>query len=158
MPRTSRSSATLRVLGAQVGVRRRDRLELDPVAEPVDVVEVDAHVAPEQQAPPLDDLAGDAERRAQRGDRRLGVGDVGEVIGGQARGGGVGALVADELGAGVLDPELEPAVARAEVHVALVQRPLVGRAVGEGGAQRRLGVGIARLELDVAPGVHRCGL
>ncbi len=147
-----------RVLGGEVRLGGRDRLQLHPAAEAVDIVEVDAHVAPEQQPAALDDLDGDAERRAQRRERGLGVRDVGQVVGGEARGGGVRALVADELRARVLDAELEAAVARSEVDVALVQDALVGRAVRQGGLQRRCRIGVARLELDVAPGVHRSGL
>ena len=85
MPRTSRSSATFACSAARSESGGATASSSTQCPRPVDVVEVDAHVAPQQQAAPLDDLDRDAERRVERGGRRLRIGDVGEVVGGQPR-------------------------------------------------------------------------
>ena len=66
MPSASLQPRDLLVLGRQVGVRRRDALELDERAESRDRVEVDADALPQQQAA----LLVDDHERAERGVER----------------------------------------------------------------------------------------
>src|SRR6185312_15229139 len=59
------------VLASQVGVRRRDRLELNERAELLNVVEVDTNVLPQKQTTLLGHGNLDAERRGQGCEQRL---------------------------------------------------------------------------------------
>ena len=59
-------------LVGEVGIRGRDALELEEVPEVLDLVEVDAHVLPQQQVTLLLDHRERAEARLQRGLERRG--------------------------------------------------------------------------------------
>ena len=53
MPSSLAQPLDLVALSAEIGVRLRDSLELEVAAEPLHLVEVDAHALPEQHAAPL---------------------------------------------------------------------------------------------------------
>jgi hypothetical protein len=148
----------LRALLGEVRVRRRDRLQLEELPEPLDVVEVDAHVLPLQQPPPLGDDDAHAARRGEPGDGGGRIGDLDQVVARQAHLGAVRALVGDQVAQRPVRPrllaQLEPPVGDAEVGVALQQRALVGGAGGQGHGQGGRGVAVDRLELDVAAGLR----
>ena len=73
MPSAALEARDLLALGRQVRLGRRDALELDERAEPVDGVEVDAHALPQQQVALLLDHHERAERRVERRAQLVGV-------------------------------------------------------------------------------------
>ena len=83
----------------QVGIRHRDALELDEVAEVLHAVEVDADRLPEQQMAFLLDHGEDAEARFQRRFQRRCVVDRDQAIARFPRFVGVDPVVLDERGA-----------------------------------------------------------
>ena len=87
-----------------------------------------------------------------------GVGDRDEAIAGDACGRRVGAVVGDQRRpARILLAQLQAAVRDGEVGVALAQQALVARTGPQGPLERAGGVGVVRLELDVAGGIHAPG-
>ena len=90
---------TLVELVGEVGVRGRDALELDEVAEVLDLVEVDADALPQQQVALLLDHGEHAEAGFQRGLERRRVVDRDQPVAGLARLVGVDAVVLDQRGA-----------------------------------------------------------
>ena len=142
------------MLAAEVRVGLRDALELDEGAEAGYVVDVDAHVLVQQQAAALVDHDERAQGRVERVGQRGGVVDLGQAVAAGARVVAVGADVGDEARAGFaaafLLAQLEPPARAPEVRVALGEHALVGGAERERALERRGGVGVARLDLDVA--------
>ncbi|HEV7805152.1 MAG TPA: hypothetical protein VGO80_04995 [Solirubrobacteraceae bacterium] len=93
-----------------------------------------------------------AERVRQRVDQREVVGDGHDAVEADLRPGELGARVGDELGGrGRRLAQLQPALHRVEVRVALVQPPLILGTGRERGPQRRRRVGADALDLEVAP-------
>jgi hypothetical protein len=127
-----------------------DRLQLQEGAEALDVVQVDARVAPEVESAPLGDDGADAEGARERLAQQVGVGDGDENVVGGARPGLVGAGILDELGRRALDlAQLQTAVRDEEVGVALNQQPGRPGAERREARPRRLRVRAARFDLDV---------
>jgi hypothetical protein len=139
------------VLALESGALRRDALELDERPGAGHLVEMDAHALPQQHAPALGHDAGRAECGAERLARRRRVGNRRQPVAALASLGRVGLLVGDEVRvAGLLLAELQTAVRRREVGVALHDDAAVLRAQGKRAAKRAPRVGVTRLELDVA--------
>ncbi len=144
------------VLAAEVRVGVGHRLELDERPEVAHLVEVDAHVLVEQQVAALLDHDDGAQRGVERLAQGDGVTHLRQPVGARARAVVVGAHVGDQpragLAAAVLLAQLQPPASTIEVRVALRQHALVGGAERERALERCGGVGVARLELDVAAG------
>jgi hypothetical protein len=142
------------VLGRHVGVRGSDGFELDPAAETLHVVEVDADVAPGQQPPALAHHDDRAQRVVERRAQELGIRHVDQVVGADAGGGFVRPRVGDQLRApALLLAELQASLAGVEVGVGLDQRSVILGAMAERRRERPLGIAVAGLQLDVAAGV-----
>lgn len=146
------------VLGGQVRAGLGDRLELDEAAEPLDLVEVDPHPAPQEQAAALGHDALDAERRLQRGVRRRGVGHLGDAVPALALLGPRRPLVLDQVRpARLLLAQLQPAARDRVVRVSLGQHAFVVGPQLPTDRERTRRVRIDRLQLDVAARIAHGG-
>ena len=145
------------MLASEVGVGVRHALELDEGSEPGHVVDVDADVLVEQQAPALVDDDECAEGGIERVGQRGRVVDLGEAVAARARLLAVRPDVRDQprarLAAAFLLAQLEPPARAAEVRVALREHALVRGAQRERALERRGRIGVAGLDLDVAAGI-----
>jgi hypothetical protein len=135
-----------------------DRLQFQEGTEALDVVQMDARVAPEVERAALGDDGADADGARERLPQRVRVGDGNEDVVGRARVGLIGAGILDELGRGAFDlAQLQAAVRDREIGVALDQQPCRTGAQRREASPRRLRVRAARFDLDVGRRDAPCG-
>jgi hypothetical protein len=125
-------------------------------SKPLDLVKVDPHPFPEQQAPALDHYGERAERRVERVAQPRRVGHRHDAIVARPGAGGVGSLVGDQLrAAGLLLTELEPSPRAREVGVTLFDRAAVLGSEGQRRLERPRRIRVASLQLEVAQGCRQ---
>jgi hypothetical protein len=116
---------------------------------------VDPDGLPHQQVAALDHFDGDAVGGFQRGAQGRRLRDRDEAVARHPLGRLVGALVRDQgRAAGLLLAQFEPAAGHREVRVPLMQHAAVLGAGGERALERTCRIGVERLQLDVAGGLH----
>lgn len=137
----------------EVGVDRCHGLELNEGPEVLDLVEMDSHVAPKEQAALLGDDHGEANRCGERGQQGLSVYDLDNAVPALTLLWFVGALKLNEVRSPrVLLAQLETPDWNSEVAIALPDRASVLCAEYSTCLDRARGSWVCCLQLDVAPG------
>src|ERR1044071_2594327 len=85
------------MLSREIGLRGRNRLELDEAAETDHLVQVDPHRIPQEEVPPLVDDASDPQCGLECRPQKAVVVDLGNAIAAWARVTRVGALELDQM-------------------------------------------------------------
>jgi hypothetical protein len=129
------------MLGAQIGRGVRDRLDLDEVPQPVDLVEMDACASPEQQPPRLLHNDQYTERVAESFLQSRWIADRYKPVAALTRRRLVSTLVGDEPCDIPLLAQLQPAAGNPEVCVGLLQTALVLCAYARDACRERAGLG-----------------
>lgn len=137
---------------SEIGVWRRDGLELDEPTEPLDLIEMDTDIAPEEQPAALDDHTANADSGGKRGGAHGPVVHLDDPLAALALLRFVRTVELDEVRSSrMLFSELQTAVCHLEIGVLLPDLAVVFGAESPAHLKRAVWVWIACLQLDVSP-------